>query len=61
MRSYFVIALTAVWLALCGGSDRSMAQTVHAILVADTLDSTIGAGVAENKANITSFLGNVKT
>jgi len=37
-----------------------IAQTIHAVLVADTLDSTIGAGVAENKANITSFLENVK-
>jgi GH25 family lysozyme M1 (1,4-beta-N-acetylmuramidase) len=61
MRPYFVIVLTAVWLGFFGGSDRSIAQTVHAILVADTLDPTIGAGVAENKANIASFLGNVKS
>jgi GH25 family lysozyme M1 (1,4-beta-N-acetylmuramidase) len=61
MRPYFVIVLTVVWLALFGGSDRLIAQTVHAILVADTLDPAIGAGVAENKANIASFLGNVKS
>jgi GH25 family lysozyme M1 (1,4-beta-N-acetylmuramidase) len=60
MRSHFVIVLAAGWLALLGGSDRSIAQTVHAILVADTFDTVIGAGVAENKANIASFLGNVK-
>jgi GH25 family lysozyme M1 (1,4-beta-N-acetylmuramidase) len=61
MRPYLVIVLAAVWLALFGGSDRSIAQTVHAILVADTLDPTIKAGVAENEANIASFLENVKS
>jgi GH25 family lysozyme M1 (1,4-beta-N-acetylmuramidase) len=61
MRSYSVIFLAAVWLALFGASDRSMAQTVHAVLVANTLDPKIGAGVVENKANIASFLNSVQS
>jgi GH25 family lysozyme M1 (1,4-beta-N-acetylmuramidase) len=61
MRSYSVVLLAAVWISLFGGLDRSVAQTVHAVLVADTLDGKIGAGVVENKANIKSFLANVQT
>jgi hypothetical protein len=60
MRSYFLILFAAVCFCL-GEPDRSVAQTVHAVLVADTLDRKLGAGVAENRANIKSFLKNVQT
>lgn len=61
MRTYSMLLLTVAWLSLFGGSDRSMAQRVHAVLVAHTLDPTIGTGAAESKTNIASFLENVKT
>src|SRR4051812_15805108 len=59
MRSLFVMLLAAALFAF--GSNSSIAQTVHAVVVADTLDQAIGRGVAENETNIASFLDNVKT
>lgn len=60
MRFCFMIMLAAGWLAFSGASDRSMAQTVHAVVAAHTTDRKIGPGVVENKENITSFLQNLK-
>lgn len=58
---FYSIMLAAGWLAFFGASEGSIAQTVHAVVVANTTDGNIGKGVTENKENITSFLQNVMT
>lgn len=61
MRASFTALLFGIWLALFAAPNRSIAQTIHAVLVADTKDGSIGTGVAENETNIASFLNNLKT
>lgn len=50
--AYFLVAA----FVLVGSSSIARTQTIHAIIVADTTDGTIGPGVVENVKNIKAFL-----
>jgi GH25 family lysozyme M1 (1,4-beta-N-acetylmuramidase) len=55
-RIVFVVACQ-----LLGFVHVASAQTIHAVLVTDTLDGPIGAGISENRQNVRSFLENVQS
>lgn len=60
MRSIHLIMLMLVAFSPISHIDVARAQTIHAIIVSDTLDGSIGSGISENRQNVRSFLENTQ-
>src|SRR5262245_5677188 len=50
----------AFFAVLCVIATEAQSQKVHAILVADTLDGSIGPGIQENVKNVGALLGSLE-
>jgi hypothetical protein len=61
MRSICRVLLILISVCQLCGFNVARAQTIHAILVTDTLDGSIGTGISENRQNLKSFLLNVQS